>query len=179
MEVDINNINKLKSSKIEGRRINLRLVKETDAEFILSLRLNPDLNRFIGKTESSIDTQRKWIRSSIKDLNDFTFIIEDKDGEANGTISIYNIDYEKNIAEWGRWILKPKSSMYFSIESTLLAFFFAFEILKLSKLIGGNNNENINSIKFHTIYATVTSIDENYTWYKVEKKKLSSSFGEI
>ncbi len=153
---------------VNGRRINLRLVQEKDAEFILSLRLNPALNRFIGFTSPSLEIQREWINHSIANLNDYMFIVEDKNGIPNGTIAIYNVDFERGLAEWGRWIMKPNSSMYFSIESNILALYFAFEKLKLKKLIGGNNNKNYSSIKFHSMYATITSIDNLHTWYEIE-----------
>ena len=47
---------------IERYGLNVRLVEEKDAGFILSLRTNPKLSRYIHNTDDSLDKQRQWIR---------------------------------------------------------------------------------------------------------------------
>jgi RimJ/RimL family protein N-acetyltransferase len=158
----------LKTISVEGKHVNLRVASPSDAEFILELRLNPALNRFIGKTDPDVENQRNWIDASYEKTTEFHFIIEDKEGIPYGTIAIYDIDYEKGVAEWGRWILKTGSPAYFTIESNLLAFYVAFDMLGLKKLVGGANNENKKVVAFHKTYVTVTSIDEQHTWFEVE-----------
>ena len=49
----------LLNDKLIGKRKLLRSVVEDDAEFILSLRLNPDLNGFINTTDLSVEKQRQ------------------------------------------------------------------------------------------------------------------------
>ncbi len=77
----------LKSEIISGKYVNLRIATEADAEFILELRLNPQLNKFIGATDPSVEKQRTWIRNSANNPGDFHFIIEDKAGKRYGTIA--------------------------------------------------------------------------------------------
>ncbi len=162
-------INSLKNQIVLGKNINLRVANELDAEFILQLRLDPNLNKFIGKTDPDIENQKNWIKSSFENENDFHFIIEDKNGNPYGTIALYNIDYEKGQAEWGRWIIKPNSEPFFSIESNGLAFYVAFRKLGLNKLIGGANIENKKVVNFHKMYVTVSSIDEQHIWFYVNE----------
>jgi len=47
------------------RKFNIkpRFVTEEDAEFILSLRLDSRLAKFLSPTQNDIDAQRQWIRS--------------------------------------------------------------------------------------------------------------------
>jgi len=47
---------------LESKSIRLRLVEENDAEFILSLRLDPKYNNFISKVDNDIAAQKSWIR---------------------------------------------------------------------------------------------------------------------
>lgn len=160
---------RIKTEVISGKNINLRLAVETDAEFILDLRLNPLLNKFIGQTDPSIEKQKVWIKSAFEKPSDFHFIIENKQGEPYGTVAIYNIDYENGTAEWGRWVMKPGSFVFFSVESTILILNFAFMRLGLKKLTGSANNKNIPVVNFHKMYASISSIDESHTWFLFEE----------
>lgn len=160
---------RLKTEVVLGKNINMRVATENDAEFVLDLRLNPLLNKYIGQTDPSIEKQRSWIRNSFEKTNDFHFIIESKKKKPYGTIAIYNIDYEIGVAEWGRWVIKPGSMVFFPIESTILTFYFAFTKLGLKKLTGGANNKNKQVVNFHKLYASVSFADEKYTWFFVEE----------
>jgi len=167
-----NSINEFKNEIVEGKFLNLRIAKEHDAEFILSLRLNPLLNKYVGKTDSSLDMQRDWIRSTYKNENDFMFIIEDKKGDKYGTVALYDIDFVKNRAEWGRLILKQDSLFTFPVEVTIQLLNFAFNKLKLIELYGGANNENKAVVDYHKQYANVTAEDEKFTWFSFDEKSL-------
>ena len=124
---------RLKTEVVRGKYINLRIATENDAEFILDLRLNPLLNKYIGQTDPNIEKQRSWLRNSFEKTNEFYFIIESKERNPYGTIAIYNIDYESGVAEWGRWIIKLGSNVFFPVEAMILAFYFDFTILGLKK----------------------------------------------
>ena len=43
--------------------LQLRFVNEDDAEFIIKLRTDPKLGKFIHSTSSDIEEQKKWIRA--------------------------------------------------------------------------------------------------------------------
>ena len=43
--------------------ISVRLVEEDDAEFILKLRTNRKLSRYLHKTDADIEKQIQWIRN--------------------------------------------------------------------------------------------------------------------
>jgi hypothetical protein len=48
---------------IEKYDLRMRLVEESDAEFILSLRTDESLNQFLSKTSTSLSAQIDWIRN--------------------------------------------------------------------------------------------------------------------
>ena len=165
-------IKEYKNEIISGKFLNLRIADEEDAEFILSLRLNPLLNKFVGYTDPSIEKQRNWIKETYNKENDFMFIIEDKKSNKCGTIALYGIDYIKKRAEWGRLILKQDTLFSIPIEATIQLLNFAFNKLKLVELYGGANNENRAVVQYHKKYAYVTAEDEKFTWFSFDEKSL-------
>ena len=73
---------------LKSKTISMRLIEESDAEFVLSLRLDPRYNNFLSKVEANLDGQKKWIRNYKNDERDkkqFYLIIERKDGVPCGT----------------------------------------------------------------------------------------------
>lgn len=140
---------------IEGKHLNLRLVEESDAEFILNLRIDDSLGKFLSKTDVNLEKQKEWIknykfREKIK--GEFYFIIQDKQGNSYGTIRIYNINKQSEEFEWGSWILlanRPEKFSYFSI---IESFAFAFNKLSLKKAL---INVRIENKKAHHIYIKI------------------------
>ena len=91
-------ISKLNSDfEIKKYDIEVRLVNENDASFILGLRTDPRLERFISETSSKLEHQTKWIENyklREKEGKEYYFIYYYKE-EPVGVNRIYNIDFEK------------------------------------------------------------------------------------
>jgi RimJ/RimL family protein N-acetyltransferase len=160
------------TDEIKGKNIFLRPVNEDDAEFILSLRLNDRLNKFINKVSPSIEIQKSWINNQRIREGDYYFLILDKDKNAIGTISVYDINFENKTFNWGRWILKHNAPIYAMIESTLLVYHYAFRILELSKALSDVRLGNYKVINFHLSYgAKIYKIDEQNAYYTFESSQ--------
>ena len=152
---------------IKGENIQLRTATPDDAQFILDLRLNPKLNQYIGKTNSSLKKQEEWIANKQKARNDYHMIIESPDNKKFGTIAIYDILPDCSQGEWGRWIIQPKSPFYVPFESAILMYHFALSELELKIIYNGVQNKNTKSINFHkTFGGDITSSDEKETWFE-------------
>ncbi len=123
---------------IEGKFVNLRPVKEEDAEFILRLRNDPEISKFLPSLDVTVEQQRNWIGKQRLDNDSYYFIMEDKSNNPIGTISVYNI--EDNHAESGRFcsIGNPIQNS----EASLLHFDFIFNKLKLEYLDSWVYKEN-------------------------------------
>lgn len=112
--------------KLQNTNLELRLVDEKDAKFILELRQNSELNRYISKTSVAIEDQIKWIKD-YQERNrlemEFYFIVYNKiKNEKCGTIRIYNIKHEEGTCEWGSFMLakgRPNGACYDVIDLTL------------------------------------------------------------
>ena len=88
--------------------LHVRLVREEDAEFILSLRNNPELNQYIHPTDTDAEKQRQWIREykeREKEGLEYYFIYS-MNGELFGLDRVYRINKEDNSYTWGSWICK-------------------------------------------------------------------------
>ncbi len=103
-----------------AKHIRFRLVEQGDAAFILSLRLDPEKNRYVSPVKDDIDAQIQWIadyRQREKNGEEFYFIIESCEGENLGTIRLY--DFRGDSFCWGSWIMKHDAPPYAAIEAVL------------------------------------------------------------
>lgn len=146
---------------IVGHFSKLRYVKLDDAKQILKLRLDENLNRYINKVDNDVEKQRCWIDYHQKLEGDYYFVIEDINNNLVGTVSIYNIS--ENEGELGRWVSKANSII--NLESIILAYDFAFDILKLDKIWMYVIKDNTKVVKFHKVFGS-KCLGENLIKYK-------------
>ncbi len=130
---------------VSGHGLRLRSASPEDAEFILSLRLDPGLARFLGDTSPDVEAQREWMRRQEARDGDLYFIIETLAGAPLGTVGIYDIT--PTGAEWGRWILKP--GVQAAMGSVLLVYQVAFEQLGLERVYSRTVEDNGHVVSFH------------------------------
>ncbi len=134
--------------RLTGYRYMLRPVEVSDAEFIVDLRSNPQLNAFIHETSPRVEDQVTWMECYFERSGDWYFTVVDQlSGLREGVISIYNHDPEQGTAEWGRWIMRPGSLA--SLESALLMYRTAFEALGLRETYSRTIVDNKSVISFH------------------------------
>lgn len=162
-----------------------RIVETYDAEFILSLRNDQNLNKFLNNTKQNVSNQINWIenyKKREKKKEEFYFIICDDTTGQNlkiGTIRIYNIKNHFKEFTWGSWILKKNSIKSAAIESMLTLYSFAFEKMQLSLSKFDVRKNNLNVIKIHNKSGAkkISSDEENfyfefnqYDFIKLKKK---------
>lgn len=145
---------------IEGKSINLRSVKVEDADFILNLRLNENIKKYISKTADNIELQKKWIQEQIEREGDYYFLYEDKNFNKIGLISVYNI--KNGIGETGRQISLGESTH--NMEAEYLLYKFIFNTLNLKKITSTfyvNNKKAVSKgRKLGFVYSKIIKINE-------------------
>ncbi len=138
--------------KLEGKYVNLRSVTEDDAEFILDIRNNPQISKYLPPLNVTVEQQRQWITKQRADNDSYYFVLEslhgDKKGEVIGTISIYDID--GNHGESGRTC--SLGDPFESIEAHILFFDFIFCKLNLDYTTGWVYEENKGVIAMNNSY---------------------------
>lgn len=144
---------------VEGFAYRLRPVAIEDAEFIVDVRLkDADRNRYINPISPDPEEQRNWLKKYFETPGDWYFVIENlKTQQPEGLIGVYGFDPEKNMAEWGRWVIYADSLC--ATESAYLIYEFAFNYLKLDKLYCNTLVDNENVVSFHDSFgATRTGV---------------------
>ena len=133
---------------IEGHNFRLRPIVDTDAAFVVRLRSENALNRYLHTVSTKIEDQLNWLQHYYKREGDYYFVVERRDnGVAEGLISIYDIDFDKGCGEWGRWIMQPSSVA--AIESVWLIYRISFEFIRLATVYCRTVANNKKVVSFH------------------------------
>ncbi len=119
---------------LQSKTVRLRLVQESDAEFILKLRLDARYQQFLSPVSSDVDAQKRWIRNykaQEAEGQQFYFIIERNDGTSCGTVRVY--DLKPDSFCWGSWVLSENKTRTAALESAFLVYQFGFGDLGFKK----------------------------------------------
>ncbi|WP_247996565.1 GNAT family N-acetyltransferase [Brucella tritici] len=166
-----------KAAKVEGMGLRLRNAAVSDADFIFLLRTNDKLNRHIFAVSNDVQQQIDFLKSYEKKNNEAFFIIEDLNGDALGTVRIY--DQVGASFCWGSWIVLPNAPLRTATKSALLIYIYAFDYLGFSSSHFDVRQENRRVWRFHESWgAKLTSedkLDRNYTllraaWHEIRKR---------
>lgn len=121
------------SFSIKRYGLDVRLVNEEDASFILNLRLDPIKSKFLGKTDSDIQSQIDWIRNyKVRESNgtDYYFIYYINNRPA-GVNRIYEIKESTFIH--GSWLFANDVPPYCPLAAAVIARQVAFYDLELKR----------------------------------------------
>ena len=159
------------TEKLRTNNLHFKLVNKADASFILKLRTDIKLGKFLTKVESNLAKQLSWIegyqKRSAKGL-EYYFVIIDKNGEKVGLVRLYDIN--ENDFSWGSWILKTGVPSSYAIESALLIYEIGFEFLKLQSSIFEVLKDNEAVISFHLkTKAEILRRDKEKVFFKFER----------
>jgi RimJ/RimL family protein N-acetyltransferase len=132
--------------RLSGAAFGLRPVRDDDAGFIVGLRSDPELSRYLNPTSSSVDDQLAWLARYYERPGDCYFVIERlATGAREGLVGIYDIAHGEG--EWGRWLLCPGSLA--AVESAALIYRCAFDLLGLEAVYCRTLAANERVVSFH------------------------------
>lgn len=135
--------------------IEVRLVNENDTPFILSLRADKWLTRFIHQTDDDEGKQRQWIREyKQRELEgkEYYFIYS-KNGKPFGLNRIYNIDGKTCTS--GSWLCVPGTPINLSIPIALINRDIMFDILGIEEDNFDVRKGNLKVRKFHLMTGSI------------------------
>lgn len=139
--------------------LTVRLVQEEDAAFIVKLRTNSKLSRFIHATDNDVEKQKQWLREYKErevEGKDYYFIYFSGKRPV-GVNRIYNITEDSSTG--GSWICSEDATM----EESLATNFISSEIREMFSIPSGPYNVskgNNQVLKFH-LRMGAEIIDEN------------------
>jgi hypothetical protein len=150
---------------IERYGLQVRLVRFSDAEFIVALRTDPRLSKYISSTSSDIEQQRQWIRNYKQreaDGMEYYFIIQ-LQGKPVGTSRLYDIEGNKFVS--GSWVFSPQSPPGASILGGIICKEIAFDVLGLERDIGDVRKSNKRVLRYNMSYEPVITGEDDLNIY--------------
>jgi RimJ/RimL family protein N-acetyltransferase len=151
-------LNIFELSRVSGPNLSLRLITPDDAEYIHDLRSNPQYNRFLSQVVGEVEGQRQWIEAYKHREEaglEFYYIIERMDGVRCGTVRLYEV--EEDSFTWGSWILDASKPKKAALESAVLSFGVAFELLSLRLARIDVATQNEHAAKFYRRFGMTES----------------------
>lgn len=138
-----------KNFKLERYGLHIRLVNENDAEFIVKLRSDPKLGKFLNPTQNDVEKQKQWIKDYKirEELGLDYYFIYSHNGEKISLNRIYNINGKT--ATSGSWICSPNLPFELPLLTVVIIREIFFEILKLEIDLFDTRKDNKKVIKMH------------------------------
>lgn len=153
--------------RIEGKTICLHPVDVEDAAFILSLRMDDNLNKHLSSVQDDLGRQKEWIKQykeREKKKTEFYFVISWKSGEKWGTVRLYDFRGDSSF-RWGSWIIKKGASASLAIESALCVYEFAYGSLGFNKSYFEVRKANERVVAFHKRFGAVIVDEDKLNYY--------------
>jgi hypothetical protein len=154
----------------EAFGLNVRLVNEEDTDFILSLRTNTELSKYIHQTENDRQKQLEWFREYKKreaEGRDYYFIYF-KNDKPIGVNRIYNI-YEY-YGTPGSWLCSPDNDPIDSMSTYFCAREIYYNVLMLDLLVYDVRKANKQVWKMHKMLgAQLIGESEIYYYFAMSK----------
>jgi len=164
-------------NSIERYGIKLRFVEVEDAEFILSLRNDERLGKFLSKTSNDLSDQVNWIKKykeREKLGEEFYFVVEDLAGIKYGVTRISELK-EGSAFELGSWLFSRASPSGMAIKADIIAKEIGFDQLGFNLCKFNVRKENTSVLNYHLRYMPI-KVDETDldTFFNLSKENFNN-----
>jgi len=162
-----------KGFSLERYGLQVRLVEESDAEFIVALRTDPRLSKHIHATSPDIEQQKQWIRNyKLREEQGldyyFLFLI---DNQPQGLARIYDIT--ENTFTQGSWIFSPEAVLGASVLGNIISSEIGFEFLEKEIEYTDARKENNTHRYVKSFHPEIIKTDEENIYYKILPEKFN------
>lgn len=151
--------------------LTVRLVNESDTEYILSLRTDKKLSKYIHKTDDSVAKQLDWFKKyKIRESEnrDYYFLYL-KDGKPVAVNRVYNIcEY---FGTPGSWLCSPNNDIEVSMATHFILHDIIFEILQLDFTVFDVQKANKQVWKMHIKCGAKMVSESDIYYYFVTTKQ--------
>jgi len=128
----------------------LRLARIDDAEFILSLRLNPNRNKHLSIVSDDLEAQKNWLRDykyREEKGEEYYFLVGDISEKLYGTIRLYHFQKTKYV--FGSWIFCEDAPEGLAIKGDIIGREIAFDILGFTTCLFDVRKNNSLVLRYH------------------------------
>lgn len=95
---------------IYGKKVILRAIEENDAELIVSMFNDPEVEDLVvgWSNPVSLFSQKEWLKNHFNDQNNLRFIIDTTEDGSIGLVTLHGIDWKNRRATHGLKILNKE-----------------------------------------------------------------------
>jgi RimJ/RimL family protein N-acetyltransferase len=137
----------------QGKRIRLRAVEPSDAEFFYTWDLDSEMGAFLDRVWQpvSLESQKRFTeRTSTQEPGDaFTFVIENLKGETVGMVSTHDCDRRCGTFAYGVAVRNEFKRMGYAKEAIRMVMAYFFDELRYQKATVHIHSDNPASIYLH------------------------------
>ena len=148
----------LELSQVSSLNLELKLISEEDAKFVLDLRRDPKKSIYISETSSKLSDQVDFIKNISKNPSEKYFIVSDKARNKIGTIRIYNLG--QDFFTWGSWVFRDGIPIMYAIEAALIIYKISLKY-ELGRAVFDVRKENISVLNFHANFGAKKLGEDN------------------
>lgn len=150
--------------------LSVRLVNEDDAKFILKLRTNQKLSKYLNTTDNDVLKQKQWIKEYKARQSkgvEYYFIFYEENNPV-GLSRIYDVRKKSFIV--GSWLFKETKNVNSPIFGNIITREVAFKLFPQSDLLYDVRKENKKVLNYHNYFSPekIKEDVENY-YFKVSK----------
>lgn len=162
-----------KAKRVMGRTLSFRNATVADAAFILSLRIDNNKSRYLSAVSADLSAQQTWLKGYEDSQGQAYFIIEYQD-EPIGTVRLYDAQQESFC--WGSWILKDGKPSQAAMESALMVYSYAVDVLGFQATHFDVRKGNERVWKFHERFGAqrIAETDLDYL-YTLDRQSIERS----
>jgi RimJ/RimL family protein N-acetyltransferase len=138
----------------QGKLVRLRGVEPSDAEAFARWNLDSEMARELEFVWPPVSLAQ--IRSELEELSRkkleadaFTWVVEDADGNAVGSIATHHCDHRAGVFRYGLSVERERRRRGFATEAALLVLKYYFEELRYQKCLVGVHANNPASVALH------------------------------
>ncbi len=163
-----------KTCRVIGKTIVLRPATPEDAGFVLAMRSDTAKTTFLNKINGSVDDQRRWLERCYADPHQIYFVICSKSDEPLGLVRIY--DQRGESFCWGSWLIKHDAPPTTAIESALLIYKYALDVVGFKRSHFDVRIGNDRVIAFHERFgASEVKRDQLNIFFEIDGETIRKS----
>ena len=155
-----------------------RLITEDDAAFIVELRADPSLTKYMVTLDPDIEKQKEWIREYKKrerQGKDCFIIYRDENGNRRGINRISEIDFESGSCKASGWI-KKKGSREEAIAMFVIHKKIMFDFLGLTSFYSDVHKDNFRALKYYVDLPQAKEERNGYLYFRVSKEEMKRAY---
>ena len=164
---------------LEKYGLKVRLVNENDAEFIVSLRSNPDKTKYMITLDNEVESQIRWIheyKKREKEGLDYYLIYSNSEDKLLGLNRISHVDYNERTAKTSSWITVD-GLINEAFKMSMIQNEIAFNIIGIETTWCDVHKKNHSVTRFFKMFNyKFKDIGTDCYYFYIEKNQLSNPF---